>query len=194
PSAQYLAVFHQALARVKTRFARHLLTLAGEIARLQAPHPGLSPGERGEAWGPHPARAPERRGGNADEIVLVSLARAGTPIGVMLGRILRRLMRRRVRHYSISIIRDRGIDEAALAYILDRHAPSALVFVDGWTGKGAIAAELQKSVAQFNEQHHVNLDEGLCAVADLSGTAALAATAEDYLIPSAVLGCTISGL
>src|SRR5690606_18379167 len=34
----------------------------------------------------------------------------------------------------------------------------------------------------------------LYAVADLCGRAKAAATAEDYLIPSAILGCTVSGL
>jgi hypothetical protein len=49
---------------------------------------------------------------------VVSLARAGTPMGALLARALRWLGRTDVRHYSISIIRDRGIDENALAFIL----------------------------------------------------------------------------
>jgi hypothetical protein len=50
-------------------------------------------------------------------------------------------------HYSISIIRDRGLDPAALAHIAARHEPADVVFVDGWTGKGAIAGELHRSLA-----------------------------------------------
>ncbi len=165
PSPRYLRVFHESMTHVRARFARHLLLLARLIADA-------------------------RRG----EITLASLARAGTPIGVILGRVLKQFLKRPARHYSISIIRDRGIDENALRFILARHAPESVVFVDGWTGKGVIAQELRKSVAGFNERHGVGLDPGLFAVADLSGTAACAATTEDYLIPSAILGCTISGL
>jgi Phosphoribosyl transferase (PRTase)/PELOTA RNA binding domain len=165
PSPRYLQIFHEALGRVGERFARHLSLLAGLIVEARP-----------------------------RDITLVSLARAGTPVGVILGRILRRRLGRGVVHYSLSIIRDRGIDEIALRFILERHSAASVVFVDGWTGKGVIAEELRKSIVAFNERHDVALDPGLFAVADLSGTAARAATAEDYLIPSAVLGCTISGL
>jgi hypothetical protein len=78
--------------------------------------------------------------------VLVSLARAGTPIGILLLRTLRAWGHAAV-HYSISIIRDRGIDLVALAHIAARHDPADAVFIDGWTGKGAIAAELRRSLA-----------------------------------------------
>jgi Tellurite-like stress resistance cysteine protease StiP/PELOTA RNA binding domain len=165
PSAAYLRVFHEGLERQKARLARHLLILARLIAR-----------------------------GRPGPITLVSLARAGTPIGVLLTRLLRRFLALEVVHYSVSIIRDRGIDETALHYILERHPEDSLVFVDGWTGKGVISRELGQSVAFFNEQHGTALDPGLFAVADLCGASAGAATAEDYLIPSCVLGCTVSGL
>jgi hypothetical protein len=94
----------------------------------------------------------------------------------------------------VSIIRDRGIDEVALQYVLARHDASSVVFVDGWTGKGVIAAELDRAVRMFNAANGVDLDPGLFAVADLSGTAAASATTDDYLIPSCVLGATVSGL
>jgi hypothetical protein len=45
-------------------------------------------------------------------VVIASLARAGTPIGVLLLRTLRAQGVPAV-HYSISIIRDRGIDRVA---------------------------------------------------------------------------------
>ncbi|MFN4259082.1 MAG: cysteine protease StiP domain-containing protein [Gemmataceae bacterium] len=165
PSPVYLRIFHEALEKQKRRFARDLLILAGEIARRQP-----------------------------ESITLVSLARAGTPIGVLLTRVLRQRWRREVAHYSISIIRDRGIDKVALRYILARHPAEAVVFVDGWTGKGIMASELYQAVTSFNARHDVPLDPGLYVVADLCGAAAVAATSDDYLIPSCVLGCTISGL
>ncbi len=165
PSEKYLRTFHLALDLEKRRFGRHLLILAQKIAAA-------------------------REGA----IALVSLARAGTPVGVLLTRILRNYHAREVTHYSISIIRDRGIDEVALRYILDRHGPSAIVFVDGWTGKGVIARELYAAIIQFNQKHTLTIEPGLYTVADLCGCAAATASFEDYLIPSCVLGATISGL
>jgi hypothetical protein len=164
PSAAYLEVFHRALERVKARFAADVLALAARLA--------------------------ERPGG----VTLVSLARAGTPVGVLLARALRGVFGRDAAHYSVSIIRDRGIDEVALRHVLDRHPAASVVFVDGWTGKGVIARELAAAVTAFNARTGAGLDAGLWAVADLCGAAAVAATADDYLIPSAVLGATVSGL
>jgi Tellurite-like stress resistance cysteine protease StiP/PELOTA RNA binding domain len=113
---------------------------------------------------------------------------------VLLGRTLRRLLGRPACHYSVSIIRDRGIDEAALGHILDRHAAESIAFVDGWTGKGVIARELRGGIAAFNERTGFRVDAGLYTVADLCGAAAFASSGDDYLIPSSVLGATVSGL
>jgi hypothetical protein len=124
------------------------------------------------------------------ETVLVSLARAGTPVGVLLKRALSALGRKSV-HYSISIIRERGIDLVAMRAILARHSASDVVFVDGWTGKGAIGNELAKAVSY-------DLPElsgaPLCVLSDLAGVADIAAGDEDYVIPSAILNGVISGL
>jgi len=127
-------------------------------------------------------------------LVLVSLARAGTPIGVLLKRTLRDIFNKNVPHYSISIIRDRGIDENALRYILREHDAQDIVFIDGWTGKGVIARELHKWIADFNRRENQHISSDLYVIADISGNAALAATTEDYLIPSSLLNATISGL
>jgi hypothetical protein len=166
PSARYLDVFGQACAANLERMARDCVTLAGLIAR--------------------------RRAG---AITLVSLARAGTPVGVVLKRLLGGVFGRDVAHYSLSIIRDRGIDQVALEYILAQgHAPESIVFVDGWTGKGVIAAELRASVAAFNAGHGCDIDGGLYVLSDLAGVAACAAAHDDYLIPSSILNATVSGL
>lgn len=159
PSAAYQAAFDVAFAENRRRFARDLLRLALLIDKAR------------RATG---------------ELTLVSLARAGTPIGVLLKRILER--DKPGTHYSISIVRDRGIDEEALRYILERHPPESVVFVDGWTAKGVIQRELERSLRGRA------LPPELFVVADLSGTAAEAATGDDYLIPSAILNATISGL
>jgi hypothetical protein len=124
-----------------------------------------------------------------DEIVLASLVRAGTPIGVLLVRALRR-MGWRARHYSVSIIRDRGIDLVALAHIAARHRPEDVVFVDGWTGKGAIAGELAASLAA----RPMGFSPRLAVIADPAGRADRAATGDDYLIASGLLNGVVSGL
>ncbi|SEN19984.1 PELOTA RNA binding domain-containing protein [Duganella sp. CF517] len=166
PSPRYLDVFGQACAANLQRMARDCVTLAGLIARRRA--------------GP---------------VTLVSLARAGTPVGVVLKRLLGGVFGREVAHYSLSIIRDRGIDQVALEYILAQgHAPESIVFVDGWTGKGVIAAELHASMALFNARHGCAIDSGLYVLSDLAGVAACAAGHDDYLIPSSILNATVSGL
>ena len=74
-------------------------------------------------------------------VVLVSLARAGIPVGILLKRYIQKKYHVCVKHYSISIIRGRGIDKNAMKYLLRHHAPETLLFVDGWIGKGAILQE-----------------------------------------------------
>lgn len=159
PGPAYLAAYEQALAAYADRLAGDVKALAAAIAARPAPP------------------------------VLVSLARAGTPIGVLLRRELARLGRP-APHYSISIIRDRGIDRVALEHIIARHGRAGIVFVDGWTGKGAIASELRgprgapaAGVAPF-----------LAVVADPAGSADLAASGADYVIPSGLLNGIVSGL
>jgi len=129
-----------------------------------------------------------------EKIVLVSLVRAGTPIGVLLKRTLRDYFKRDVNHYSISIIRDREIDKVALKYIVDNNPDAEVIFVDGWTGKGVINRELKEFVSLFNEENNTNISSELYVVADIAGVADFSATRDDYLIPSATLNSTISGL
>ena len=120
-------------------------------------------------------------------VVLASLVRAGVPLGVLLHRALLQLGAES-HHYGISIIRDRGIDRVALGHVLARHPADAVVFVDGWTGKGAITGELERSLAG------TGVAPRLVVLADPAGRAWLAASGEDWLIPSGILGATVSGL
>ncbi len=122
-------------------------------------------------------------------IVLVSLARAGIPIGILLKHCIRLKYKVDVPHYSISIIRGKGIDDNAMQYLLNRFRPEQLLFVDGWIGKGAILNELKKAVAAY---HGVSAD--IAVVADPANVTALCGTHEDILIPSSCLNCTVSGL
>lgn len=128
------------------------------------------------------------------QVVLVSLARAGTPIGILIKRYLESRYSIVVPHYSISIIRGRGIDENALQYILERHDAAQIQFVDGWTGKGAILRELKKALSDYNEKYGVTLDDELAVLADPGYCVSLYGTRDDFLIPSASLNATVSGL
>jgi hypothetical protein len=162
PDARYLALYEAALARNAGRLKADVSALADAITA---------------------------RGQTARRCTLISLARAGTPIGVLL----RRTLAQRevdVAHYSVSIIRGRGIDRVALAHIAAARGTADAVFVDGWTGKGAITQELEASLADGA----TGFAPFLAVVADPAGCASLAATSEDYLIPSGILGAIASGL
>jgi len=128
------------------------------------------------------------------EIVLISLLRAGTPIGVLLKRTLKEKFNLNVPHFSISIIRDREIDENALNYILERYPNREFIFIDGWTGKGVINRELKKFIKQFNQKYNKNLSDKLYVISDIAFVSDYAVTNDDYLIPSSALNSTISGL
>ena len=123
------------------------------------------------------------------DVVLVSLARAGIPIGILVKRYIKWKYRADVRHYSVSIIRGRGIDGNAMKYLLEKHSPEKLLFVDGWIGKGAILNELKKDVGAYE-----GVLPEIAVVADPAGVTELCGTHEDILIPSSCLNCTVSGL
>jgi len=159
PDLTYTALFHKALGATAARLAE-AVGLVGDL--LLAEHDGPP--------------------------VLVSLARAGTPVGILL----RRWYAAKgldAPHYAISIVRGRGIDEVAVRHVLDRHPAGQVRFVDGWTGKGAIARELAAAVAGVP-----GLDPRLAVLADPGSCTDLHGTRDDFLIPSACLNSTVSGL
>lgn len=162
PDERYMALYWEALDRNASLLKAHIAVLANAISQR-----------------PETAR----------ECVLISLARAGTPIGVLLKRALERkgII---AQHYSISIIRGRGIDLNALRFIKARHGTSTSIFVDGWTGKGAIKGELEESLTKSD----LGFLPFLMVIADPAGCADLAATSEDYVIPSGLLNGIVSGL
>lgn len=160
PSAAYLRLYQTALERFAAKTARAVAVTAAKIYVLH---------ERGA--------------------VLVSLARAGVPIGVLLKRYAAAKYRVDWPHYTISIIKDKGVDQNAMRYILDRHAAADVQFVDGWTGKGAIARELANAVRRYD-----GLRPSLAALSDPPRVADVRGTSEDFLIPSSCLNATVSGL
>jgi hypothetical protein len=124
------------------------------------------------------------------DVVLVSLARAGTPVGILLRRWAALRHGLDLPHYAVSIVRGRGIDPLALRYLAEHHDPARVVFVDGWTGKGAIARELAAALAA----HGGGFDPDLAVLADPGRCVRTFGTRQDWLIPSACLNSTVSGL
>lgn len=123
------------------------------------------------------------------KIVLVSLARAGTSIGILIKHYLEKNFPCEVFHYTISVIRGIGIDKNAINYILARHKPEEIQFIDGWTGKGAIQRELTAAMKEFPQ-----INSGLAVLSDPAGVAYKCGTHEDFLIASSCLNSTVSGL
>lgn len=164
PTAEYEALFEQRLEEHAGRIALQTQVLARRIVEEATPEP-----------------------------VLVSLARAGTPVGVLLRRAL---LAGGVDapHYTVSIVRERGLDPVALEYLTERYDPARLVFVDGWTGKGAIQRELQEALDLHEAATGIRIPARLAVLTDPAHVAELCASREDELIPSACLNSTVSGL
>ncbi|RNF40269.1 cysteine protease StiP family protein [Planococcus salinus] len=129
-----------------------------------------------------------------EDVVLVSLARAGSPIGILIRRYAEQILNLDWPHYSVSILRDKGLDEKALQAVREAHPKSRIQFVDGWTGKGAIQKELTKAVNLLNEKQDLDLHDDMAVLADPGACAVLFGTRNDFLIPSACLNATVSGL
>ena len=160
PSAQYQELFKAALATSAARIARAVGTVTETVIAERSPRP-----------------------------VLVSLARAGTPVGVLMRRWAQHRHGLDLPHYAVSIVRGRGIDTNALRWLQEHHDPADVVFVDGWTGKGAITRELAEALEEFD-----GFDPEIAVLADPGGCVRTYGTREDFLIPSACLNSTVSGL
>ena len=181
PSATHEALYNQALMAGKQRMANDVTNLAFSLHQLF--HACVSASQ---------------------PLILVSLVRAGLPIGVLLQKALSDASASYAlasQHYGVSIIRDRGLDPVALQYILQQHPHSPIVFVDGWTGKGAIYGELQRSLAQITDKRQqaqlFHQGDGvipLVTLADPAGVAWLSASNDDWLMPASLLNSTVSGL
>jgi hypothetical protein len=165
PDAAYLELYRSALAATAPRMARAVGTVTEMVLR--------------------------ERGG---DVVLVSLARAGTPVGVLLRRWAAWAHGLDLPHYAVSIVRGRGIDQLALRHLAEHHDPARVVFVDGWTGKGAIAGELAAAVAEHERDTGVWFDPDLAVLADPGRCVTTFGTRDDWLIASACLNSTVSGL
>lgn len=160
PSEQYQALFHSALEASAGRIARAVGAVTETVIAERSARP-----------------------------VLVSLARAGTPVGVLMRRWALHAHGLDLPHYAVSIVRGRGIDTTALRWLAAHHDPADIVFVDGWTGKGAITRELAQALSDFP-----GFDPRIAVLADPGGCVDTYGTRDDFLIPSACLNSTVSGL
>ncbi|WP_375489547.1 phosphoribosyltransferase [uncultured Jatrophihabitans sp.] len=165
PDAEYRALYDDALAASARRIA-HAVGLVTELVLAER--------------GPRP--------------VLASLARAGTPVGVLMRRWAAFAHGHDLPHYTLSIVRGRGIDRTALRYLARNHNPADVVFVDGWTGKGAIVRELDAAITAVNAALGTRFVADLAVLADPGSCVRTFGTRADFLVPSACLNSTVSGL
>ena len=181
PTQEYLDIFHKVLnnKNVMDLFTDDILTLAAKIlSDIKSKY--------------------EKTKDN--NVMLVSLVRAGTPIGILLKRIFEQQEfiknnNINLKHYSVSIIRDKGIDENAINHIIQENQSENIYFIDGWTGKGVITKELTNAIFHFNQTHQTNLKDTLYVLADIVLLSNVnAGSYLDYLIPSSILNSTVSGL
>lgn len=146
PSKTYIQLYHQALSKYSRKTAYAIAQLADKIISQKSTN-----------------------------VTLVSLARTGTPIGILLKRYILKKYNINVPHYTISFIPSKGIDHNAMQYILGKHKLETIQFVDGWT-----------------KEHHISTS--LAVLSDPAHLTSLYGTREDFLVPSACLGSTVSGL
>ncbi|MFD8234656.1 phosphoribosyltransferase [Streptomyces sp. NPDC059696] len=166
PSEQYQALFHAALDDSAARIARAVGVVTETVLAERSPRP-----------------------------VLVSLARAGTPVGILMRRWAQHRHGLDLPHYAVSIVRGRGIDANALRWLAEHHDPRDVVFVDGWTGKGAITRELAEALTEFEKSDGIGgFSPEIAVLADPGSCVRTYGTREDFLIPSACLNSTVSGL
>ncbi|MGW7607808.1 phosphoribosyltransferase [Streptomyces sp. NPDC054766] len=166
PSTEYQELFRAALATSAARIAEAVGAVTELVLADRSPRP-----------------------------VLVSLARAGTPVGVLMRRWAQHQHGLDLPHYAVSIVRGRGIDANALRWLAAHHDPADVVFVDGWTGKGAITRELADAIEEFEEAEGITgFDPEIAVLADPGSCVRTYGTREDFLIPSACLNSTVSGL
>src|SRR5690606_1529760 len=101
PSEQYQQLFHAALDASAARLAHAVGVVTETVLAERSPRP-----------------------------VLVSLARAGTPVGILMRRWAQYRHGLDLPHYAVSIVRGRGIDANALHWLAAHHDPPDVVFVD----------------------------------------------------------------
>lgn len=122
-----------------------------------------------------------------NKLVLVSIIRAGIPIGILIKRYLEQKYNIVVPHYAISLVK--GLDKNAMKYILERHDAEGIQFIDGWTGKGTVTKELVESAKEYK-----GVDASLAVLSDAIGVSKYCGIRKDFAVPSAPLNASVTGL
>ncbi|MBO6178791.1 MAG: hypothetical protein J6O04_06435 [Selenomonadaceae bacterium] len=160
PTEKYMTAYYEALKRFAGITAEAVAEVSDKIHRLKGKN-----------------------------VTLVSLARAGTSIGILIKHYLEKFYDANPCHYTISIIRGKGIDKNAMNYILKRHNKDTIQFVDGWIGKGAIQRELMLAMKDYP-----GLNGKLAVLSDPAHITDIYGKRDDFLIASSCLNATVSGL
>ena len=177
PSEEYEALYNKALNDKKTEIAEGIARVSEIMWAASSMYKGVP--------------------------VIISLARAGIPVGILIKRYLKQRYNVECPHYAVSIIRDKGIDENAMNFIhrnevqYGENCVENFFFVDGWTGKGAIKTQLDEAVISLKEKDFDKwqyLHNHLYVLADPANITPYCGTHVDYLLPSACLNSTVSGL
>jgi len=102
PTPEYEKLFHDLTAKYKHKLAEEILNLSCLISD-----------------------------NIKQDVCIVSLVRAGTPIGVLVNKGINTYSQYNSTHYSISIVRDKGIDVNALDYLIFdlKIPPQSIVFM-----------------------------------------------------------------
>jgi hypothetical protein len=106
---------------------------------------------------------------NPEKLLFVAILRAGVPIADWLCQMLPGS-----KVASLSLFVGLGIDQVALTQLQSDHPDRAIVFVDGWTGRGGVSREIAKLKAG-----------PLAVLIDPWGWADFSGIQEDILCPSA---------
>lgn len=167
PTEKYSVVYNESLEKLSLETAKGVALLSDEIIK--------------------------KHGASA---VIVSLARAGTPIGILVKRYIKYKYGYDIPHYSISIIRGKGLDIKAMDIIISKHKAEDIQFLDGWIGKGAICNVLREACENLkkSDERYENISSELAVLNDPANETEMYGTRQDFLIPSACLNSIVSGL
>lgn len=122
--------------------------------------------------------------------VLVSILRAGVPVGALLARSLVRRLDEAVPLVALSLFDGLGWDTVALEAVLEDHPGRPVVFVDGWTSRGGVTGELRRSYERWISSGRPDFTNGdgprLAVLCDPRGLAHFSAVQADRFVPSSL--------
>jgi hypothetical protein len=122
--------------------------------------------------------------------LLVSILRAGVPVGALLARALGRHLAEEVPLVALSLFDGLGWDAVALEAALEDHPGRPVVFVDGWTSRGGVTGELRRSYERWTSSGKPDFTRGegprLAVLCDPRGLASFSALQADRFVPSSL--------